>query len=306
MDHASYINKLVLSNGDKFPDCSAAADQQWISNPWKCAAYLHLYHGEDRFNGRGSVFGIFWSEQMLLCLWETVLCLSSDSSGCCRNAVFKNMKPRRFREKLMIQLLLSTAEGLKKHHSLGQIFVKAAMFVQLFPLFSSSCWWISPPIATPALLIFQQADIKTSTSMLTLLTLGHFWQRFKGGAAPDPGGCEPAKHDTVENKKGQLEVANMVRLSFDACSHETASIFNISQPLICSGSLIPYSRSHCSLFIYELSNMLPAKQPNLIPPSGSCHQFIHNMDVYLLWDVTQPAGTGSMYCVAAGIKKERF
>lgn len=171
MDHASYINKLVLSNGDKFPARSAAADQQWISNPWKSAACVHLYHGEDRFNGRGSVFRILWSEQ----------CLSSDSSGCCRNAVFKNMKPRCFREKLMIQLLLSTAEGLKKHHSLGQIFVKAAMFVQLFPLFSSSCWWIPPPIATPALLIFQQADIKTSTSMLTLLTLGHFWQRFKGG-----------------------------------------------------------------------------------------------------------------------------
>lgn len=121
--------------------------------------------------------------QMLLCLWETVLCLSGDSSGCCRNAVFKNMGPRRFWEKLMIQLLLSTAGSFKgeKNHLLGQIFVKAAMFVQFSPLCLSSCWWSSPPMATPALLIFQQADIKTSTSMLTLLTLGHFWQRFKGG-----------------------------------------------------------------------------------------------------------------------------
>lgn len=51
----------------------------------------------------------------------------------------------------------------------------------------------------------------------------------------------------------------MVRLSFEACSPETASIFNISQPLICSGSLI----SHCGFFIYEIFNMLAAKQPKL-------------------------------------------
>lgn len=100
MDHASCINKLVLSNSDKFPDPSAAADQQWISNLWKCPACVCLHHGEGHFNGRGSVFWIFWGD---------VLCLSGDGPGCCRNAAFKNMKPRSFPEKLMIQLLLSTA-----------------------------------------------------------------------------------------------------------------------------------------------------------------------------------------------------
>lgn len=52
MDHASYINKLVLSNSDKFPDPSAAADQQWISNLWKCP---HLYPEEGLFHDRASV-----------------------------------------------------------------------------------------------------------------------------------------------------------------------------------------------------------------------------------------------------------
>lgn len=61
----------------------------------------------------------------------------------------------------------------------------------------------------------------------------------------------------------------MVGRSLGACSHGAASIFNISQPHICSGALIPYSCSHRGFFIYELSNMLPAKRPNLRPPSGS-------------------------------------
>lgn len=127
MDHASCINKLVLSNSDKFPDPSAAADQRRISSLWKCPACVHLHHEEGDFSGRGSVFWIVWGD---------VLCLSGDGPGpgCCRNAAFKSMKPRSFPEKLMIQLLLSKKK--KNHHSLGQIFVKAAMFVQLSPL----CW----------------------------------------------------------------------------------------------------------------------------------------------------------------------
>lgn len=54
----------------------------------------------------------------------------------------------------------------------------------------------------------------------------------------------------------------MVRLPFDACSGETASTFNISQPLVCSGGLLPYSNSHYGLFIHELPT-LPTNSPNL-------------------------------------------
>lgn len=55
----------------------------------------------------------------------------------------------------------------------------------------------------------------------------------------------------------------MVRLPFGACGRETAPTFNISQPLLCSGSLLPYSYSHSGLFIHEPPHMLPTNSPNL-------------------------------------------
>lgn len=87
---------------------------------------------------------------------------------------------------------------------------------------------------------------------LTGLQRTLFW-----GEKPNPnpvgsGECEPVRREAVENKKGRPGGCHMVRLPFDACGRETASIFNISQPLVCSGSLLPYSDSHCALFIYEL------------------------------------------------------
>lgn len=39
MDHASYINKLALGNGDKFADAL-----EWVSNLRKRPARVRLYH----------------------------------------------------------------------------------------------------------------------------------------------------------------------------------------------------------------------------------------------------------------------
>lgn len=91
----------------------------------------------------------------------------------------------------------------------------------------------------------------------------------------------------------------MVRLPFDARSHETASVFNISEPLICWGRLIPYSRSHPGSFIYELSNMSPAKRPNLMSPSGSRRPSIHPQRGSLSVVAGLPE-RGGAYRVAAG------
>lgn len=68
----------------------------------------------------------------------------------------------------------------------------------------------------------------------------------------------------------------MVRLPFDACGGETALAFNISQPLVCSGRLLPYSYSHCGLFMYEIPircQLIPnlALSAAVDAGSGSCH-----------------------------------
>lgn len=88
------------------------------------------------------------------------------------------------------------------------------------------------------------------------------------------GSCEC---EAAENKKGRPGGCHMVRLPFDACGRETASIFNISQPLVCSGSLLPYSYSDCVLFIHEpllccqlIASTRPSTRPQ-IAASGSCH-----------------------------------
>lgn len=67
----------------------------------------------------------------------------------------------------------------------------------------------------------------------------------------------------IKKKKRRPGGCHMVRHPFDAGGRETASTFNISQPLVCSGSLLPYSDSHCGLFIYELPIRSPTNSPNL-------------------------------------------
>lgn len=57
------------------------------------------------------------------------------------------------------------------------------------------------------------------------------------------------------------------------------------------------------LYLWDLQYV--TEQPNSMPPSGSCRRFTHNVDVYLLRGVPQPAGTGSKYRVSAGIKKKK-
>lgn len=266
-------------------------DKSWMISCWHCYCWLSVddkltyYEMMEVQSGSMCVFGMLHQSEEIDFPFEGFEKWNPDPPG--RSADSAAAEPQGTKKKILtwskrlfqtmtaLSSLLPSAQSTSFCESVERVCITALIVSPWFTVFNSNRWPLSFVRAARSsqaglLVQSQRVDIKICTATPTLLTVGTFWQDFKGRCSEEKTEIQQALANVnqpamwyCKKQKGRPGVCHMVRLPFGACGRETAPTFNISQPLVCSGSLLPYSYSHSGLFIHEPPHTLPTNSPNL-------------------------------------------